>query len=215
MKSIRIVALAIVLAGCRMGGAGTLVPVDGGTITNDSIAVRADAVVATIEGQWAAEASQAIQIQYTNGSSMPVRIALAPLRLHRSGEEAALWSVSDMTAVNRSDARTNNDVPPVLYDAGPGSAVPILTLPPRSKRTLALGFTNFTGKKRVGQGDIVSLDLRCRTMSVPCASERNNHILLGKRPLRRENKPNTWKSNNALNPRRGCSTRKAGTWRQL
>ncbi len=159
MKCIWISALAIVLTGCRMGGAGTLVPVDGGTIIHHSIAVRADAVVATIEGQWAAEASQAIQIQYANGNSVPVRVALAPLRLHRSGEEAALWSVSDMTAVNRSDARSDNDVPPVLYDASPGATVPTLTLPPRSKRTLALGFTNFTGEKRIRQGDIVSLDL--------------------------------------------------------
>ncbi len=159
MKFVWIGALALVLAGCRMGDAGTLVPIDGGTISGDSISVRDGPVVATLEGQWAAEASQAIQLRYANRSTEPVRIDLAPLRLRRKGEQAALWSVSDMGAVDRSDARTDNDVAPVLYDAGSAGAAPSLAVPAGGERSLALGFTNFTGTERIRSGDIVGLDL--------------------------------------------------------
>ncbi|MEH3041294.1 MAG: hypothetical protein PGN21_14675 [Sphingomonas paucimobilis] len=159
MKLAWIGTLALVLAGCHTGEAGTLMPVDGGAVSGNSISIRDGPVVMTIEGQWAAEASQAMQLRYANSSAQPVRVDLAPLRLSRGGEEAALWSVSDMGGVNRSDARTDNDVPPILYDAGDAGAAPVLTVPAKGERSLAVGFTNFTGKERIRSGDIVGLVL--------------------------------------------------------
>ncbi|WP_156348569.1 hypothetical protein [Sphingomonas sp. Leaf23] len=159
MTLARIAALALVLGACRMGDAGTLVPIDGGRISGDGMSVREGRVVAVIQGQWAAEASQALQLRYTNGGIQPVRVELAPLRLRRGGEEAALWSVSDMAGVNRSDGRSDNDVPPVLYDAGSAATAPTLTVPAKGERSLAIGFANFTGKERIRAGDIVRLDL--------------------------------------------------------
>lgn len=159
MRPVWICVVLLVVTGCRAGDAGTLEPIDGGTISNDGVAVRSGAVVATVAGQWAAEASQAVQLRYTNRGSTPVNVKLAPLRLHRNGEVAELWSVSDMTVVNRADARTDNDVPPTLYDAGPDAVAPVLTVRAGEQRALAIGFTNFTGDARIRSGEIVTLDL--------------------------------------------------------
>lgn len=153
------VLLSVLLsAGCQQGAAGRLKPVDGqqGEEAGSAV-VREGAVSATVTARWASEASQSAYIVYRNDAAKPVSVILSHLKLHHEHlGDAQLWTVSDMTVVNRDDTRTNNDDPPTLYDMDTSPATTRLVLDPGERRALDVGFTNFLGTKRIASGDLVT-----------------------------------------------------------
>lgn len=152
------------MAACQPGSFGNLEPVIGGAVERGteagSAVVRDGSVSATVAARWASEASQSADIVYTNGQGTPVSIALPNLALHheRLGK-ASLWAASDMTRVDRDDARADNDEPPALYDLSSSPATTTLVLKPGERRVLNLGFTNFGGDERIKEGDRVTMTL--------------------------------------------------------
>lgn len=159
------VSFALALTACQPGSFGDLAPVIGGTVEqgpgSDSAMVRDQGVSATVTARWASEASQSADVIYVNERPEPVSIALPRLKLrHQRLGDAPLWAASDMTGVDRDDARTDNDEPPALYDLDQSPATTRLVLKPGERRTLNVGFTNFGGEERIREGDRV-------TMTVP------------------------------------------------
>ena len=159
MKHVTSSAITLLLAACRMGDAGTLEPADNQVAADGGVVMREGGLTATVNGQWADEGSQAVQLRYNNAGPAPVAVSLGRLSLHHQLGDAGLWSVSDMTGVDRNDTRTDNDVPPVLHDGQQSPNAPTLTIPPGGGRFLALGFTNFPGEQRIRSGDTVTLDV--------------------------------------------------------
>lgn len=154
--------LAVLLAAaCQQGDAGNLEPINGQSAawgSAESAVVRDGAVSATVTARWAAEASQGADIVYRNDGTTPVSVILSRLTLrHERLGEAPLWAASDMTDVDRKDARTDNDDPPVVYDMDTSPSTTQLLLKPGERRTLNVGFTNFPGNKRIARGDQVSV----------------------------------------------------------
>ncbi len=159
MKRLITLSLSLLAAACSVGDGGPLIPEKGDASTDGTVAVENGGLTASIRAQWASEGSQAVQLRYRNEGREPASIHLGHLRLHHRLGNAGLWSVSDMTRVNRDDTRTDNDVPPIVFDGSPGREAPIITIPSGGERFFAIGFTNFPGDERITQGDDVSLVL--------------------------------------------------------
>lgn len=152
----------LLAAGCSQGDGGKLEPAAGQSAERGdaagSVVVRDGPVSATLTAHWAAERSQTANIVYRNEGATPVSIVLPHLAMHheRLGD-APLWSAGDMTAVNRDDARTDNDEATILYELETSPATTQLLLKPGERRELQVGFTNYPGDVRIAHGDRVTL----------------------------------------------------------
>jgi hypothetical protein len=166
-------ALALSLAiGCQAGDFGNLEPLIEGTTEKGeqphSAVVRAGEVSATLSARWASEASQSAEIRYVNQGKAPVSIALSRLVLrHPRLGEAALWTASDMTGIDR---KTNNQDAPIIYNLDDAAAQATqLIVKPGEPRFLSIGFTNYPGTERIRKGDRV-------VMTVPLGSTQDAKI---------------------------------------
>jgi hypothetical protein len=165
-----LLACAVLLTACQPGSAGPLEPVAGSGVKVEAgqIALLVDGPIeARVSGRWSSTTVNELHIRYRNGGTTPLRIALTGIQMQHSLGKAALITAVDVTGVNMTDKREDNDQGTVLFslDAGGGSARGVLDVPAGATREISCEFTPFAKAGAVARGDTVVSTIMFATRS--------------------------------------------------
>jgi hypothetical protein len=154
------VALAFVLliatmtSGCGVArSGGKLVPVQESAnpdskigVSGDTVRLTTDSVSAEISGYWGEQTGDTVTMTIRNGGQLPFAMKWSSFAKQQSGDTIGLLSASDITGINSSDARTDNDGPTMLYERiGPSDPRPpsdSFTIAPNTEKKISLSFGN-------------------------------------------------------------------------
>jgi hypothetical protein len=159
------------LPACQPGSAGPLDPVAGSGVTVETgqVALLVDGLIeARVSGRWSSKTVNELHIRYRNGGTKPLRIALTGIQMQHSLGKAALITAVDVTGVDMTDKREDNDQGKMLFslDAnGGGGATGVLDLPAGATREISCELTGFAKTGEVVRGDMVISTIPLATRS--------------------------------------------------
>jgi hypothetical protein len=162
LASANIVAGALLLSACQPGSAGPLAPVAGSgvTIETGQVALLVDGPIeARVSGRWSSTTVNELRIRYRNGGTRPVQIALTGIQMQHSLGKAALITAVDVTGVDMTDKREDNDQGKMLFSLDTGEGVGgtrgVLDVPAGATREISCELTGFAKAGGVVRGDTV------------------------------------------------------------
>jgi hypothetical protein len=86
-------------------------------VSGNMIVLNSESVVAEISGIWSIRVGDGVTIQYRNKNSKPFEFMWTDFSKQVAGGEVQLSGASDLTGVNLTDSRSDNDVVKPLYQA--------------------------------------------------------------------------------------------------
>ncbi len=159
------------------GRAGALIPLAGVTGSNAKVVVSgstvrltSDSVVAEISGEWSTQTGDAVKIDYKNSGTQAFEFKWTDFNKKALGVDVALSGASDLTGVDLTDKRTDNDFVKPLYQAAASTPVKgqdtsnlSFSIAPNQSKKLYLAFGNYSPtssvdkKKPVQSGDEIEI----------------------------------------------------------
>jgi hypothetical protein len=139
---------------------GVLIPIAPSNTSNvtalvygNTIVLNSDSVVAEISGVWSIRVGDGITIEYRNKNPKPFEFMWTDFSKQVAGGEVQLSGASDLTGVNLTDSRSDNDVVKPLYQADyPNQVLQTVKfdvkyrLASNESKKLLLSFGNFPAK---------------------------------------------------------------------
>lgn len=107
--------------------------------------IRSYDIVTDITGDWVTEGFHDLDVDIVNNGQRSWEVPGSAFALTHGGEKAQLLYLIDVTGVDASDDRSDNDQSTTLYDFERDGAAPIpsLIVPARSRREFNVVFANF------------------------------------------------------------------------
>jgi hypothetical protein len=162
LASAMILASAVFLSACQPGSAGPLAPVAGSGVKVEAgpVALLVDGTIeARVSGRWSSTTVNELRIRYRNGGTTPLRIALTGIQMQHALGKAALITAVDVTGVDMTDKREDNDQGKMLFSVdaaeGGGGTGAVLDVPAGATREISCEFTSFARAGAVARGDTV------------------------------------------------------------
>jgi hypothetical protein len=119
-------------------------------VSGNTIVLTSDSFVAEISGTWSIRVGDGIAIEYRNKNPKPFEFMWTDFSKKVAGGEVQLSGASDLTGVDLTDSRSDNDVVKPLYQADYPSQVlqkdkfdVKYRLAPNETKKLLLSFGNF------------------------------------------------------------------------
>jgi hypothetical protein len=155
-----LLAAAMSLPACQPGSGGPLEPVEGADvrIEADRVALLSDGGLETrVTGRWSSIGANSLRIRYHNGGATPLRIPLAGTRMRHSLGEAVLHTAIDVTGVDMTDAREDNNQGKTLFSLDGRVSAGVLDVPAGATREIDADLTSFPNEGSVTHGDRIAV----------------------------------------------------------
>ncbi len=161
----RQLALALLLLSglqsCGLRGeSGQLMPIVDANSSNSSVTVSGTtvrittgAVSAEVNGTWSVRTGDAVTVTYHNTSTTPFAFKWTEFSKKTGAREIALAEAANLTGVDLTDTRTDNDVVKPLYKADDANVkdndkLPVnYSIAPKEKKTINLSFGNYSADR--------------------------------------------------------------------
>lgn len=162
MNSRRLLGIACLFlsaTACQPGRGGNLIPAEGqvegvpGPYCNGSIHLIGGGVVADVSGRWYTRLSANgvdLQVRYRNAGSRSVTLRGADFASYRSPDRGEPTEVADITGMDLSDDRTDNDDATKLFEVHEGNTAGEVTIAPGETRVLQVMTVMPEGVRSIG-----------------------------------------------------------------